>query len=421
MAITMQGAWALRVKARNAAYAQRFVVSGAETGNGIHDGMEGERVHVSGPHWVLQVQHRHTQMGWRDSSLRFGLPSVEDGVLQVDITSNDGEFGLDLDLDRDHLVLGCSLPVSQSEHVVYGSVASHDGRLLFNPRRDDYLVLDAPVDVAAVCDQHPALRSVLDTLYPNHTPGPHAGGPELSPMIVPNGLPGVAVGLLFESRAVDLVAFGDDQAAAVQALQASVGRVPFQAFSMKAGADSLSRAELLAIAQIRDRAIRQTCEATPVGGLTLRFQRYHRSRAEMAGEAYRGTGLREELGQAMTDEQGQYLFRFRQPWGGARPDLIVQVAGAAKRPCFESAPYDRVANLRRIDLCVPERVCTVRAGAALAARAVVFEYVGHSSLTVVGPASGRCYQFSRTGASLVVDERDRETLNGIRSLRVKSA
>jgi hypothetical protein len=39
----------------------------------------------------------------------------------------------------------------------------------------------------------------------------------------------------------------------------------------------------------------------------------------------------------------------------------------------------------------------------------------------VGPASGRCYQFNRTGASLMVDERDRETLSSIRSLRVKSA
>lgn len=417
MAITMQGAWTLRVKARNAAYAQRFVVSGADTGNGIHDGLEGLRVHVSGPHWTLQVQHRPTRQGWCDSLQRLGLPSVEEGLLRMEIACNDGG----LDHDYDDLVLDCSLPVSQSDHVVYGSVVSHDGRMPFNPRRDDYLVLDAPVDVVSLCERHPALHSVMGKLYPDHDPGPRVGGPDLSPMIVPNGLPGVAVGLVFESRAVDLMAFADDQEAAVRALQASVGRVPFQAFSMKAGADSLTRDELLAIAQIRDEVIRHTCETTPVPGLTLRFQRYHRSRAEMAGEAYRGLGLREELGQAVTDEQGNYVFRFRQAWGGARPDLVVQVAGVAKRPCFETAPYDRVANLRRIDLCVPEHVCAVRAGAAAAAKAVVFEYVGPSSLTVVGPASGRCYQFSRTGASLVVDERDRETLSSIRSLRVKSA
>lgn len=35
MAITMQGAWTLRVTGRTGAFPQRFVVSGATTGSGI--------------------------------------------------------------------------------------------------------------------------------------------------------------------------------------------------------------------------------------------------------------------------------------------------------------------------------------------------------------------------------------------------
>lgn len=414
MAITLQGAWTLRVTARNAAFAQRFVVSGADVGNGAHDGVVGTSVFVRGTQWTLQVQHRPTRQGWHESSQRLGLPTVSEGVLRVDLASNDGG----LDADYDDLVLGCSMPVGQSEHVVYGTVSRHASDTLFNPRRDDYLVVDAPTDVATLRRRHPGLRPVLDKLYPVPVPASTAGaGTELSPMLIPNGLPSVAVGLLFESRAVDPDGH-EDEADAVRALGATVARVPFPAFTLRAGADALSRDELMAIAQIREQAIRQPCDTRPVAGATLRFQRYHRTRSEMAGEPYGGRGLREELGQTVTDEQGHYLFRFRQPWGGARPDLVVQVGGPGDTPCFETAPYDRVANLRRLDVCVPERVL----GAIDPAQtAQVFEYIGPSSLTVVGPASGRCYQFHGPGASLVVDVRDCDTLSAIRSLRLRSA
>lgn len=48
-----------------------------------------------------------------------------------------------------------------------------------------------------------------------------------------------------------------------------------------------------------------------------------------------------------------------------------------------------------------------------------FQYVGSTALTVVGPATGRCYRFDRPGATLTVDLRDRATLAGIRSLRMQ--
>ena len=55
MAITMQGNWTLRVKGRNAAFAQRFVVSGAITGNGTYDGVVGNAVFVTGAQWTVNV------------------------------------------------------------------------------------------------------------------------------------------------------------------------------------------------------------------------------------------------------------------------------------------------------------------------------------------------------------------------------
>jgi hypothetical protein len=351
MAITMQGSWTLRVKSRNAAYAQRFIVSGAATGNGVHEGTVGTTVVVTGSQWSLQVQHQPTRQAWQDSAQRIGLPTVADGLLRVEITSNDGG----LDDHFDDLVIGGSLPVSQADHVVYGNVKTYTGACLFNPGRDDYLVVDPPFDLVAVCTRCPQLLKVVEKLYPERLRARLDAPPEFTPLVIPSGLPNVAVGLVFESRSlsmaeIDAMASQDD---AVEALQTTVKRVPFKAEPMLAGIARLAQAELAAIANIRDMAVRQRYQVEPAPGLLLRLQRYTRSGAERHdGAPYTGTGLREHLGQAMTDEQGNYLFRF-QHVAEQRPDLIVQVLGTGLRVRFESAPYDNVANLRRIDLCVP--------------------------------------------------------------------
>lgn len=356
MAITLQGNWTVHVRARDAAYAQRIVVEGAEVGSGPCDGTVGRRLYVSGAQWTLKVQHRPTGQGWRDSMLRLGLPSVACGLLRVDIASNDGG----LDEAYDDLVLECSLPISRCEHVVYGEVTVHDGSSPFNPRRDDYLVIEAPVDVQALCERHPALEAVIAKLYPQRRLARVGLPMDLSPLVLPNGLPGASIGLRFDSRLDDADGCRADQEAAVRMLQASVGRVPFQAHAMEAGASILTRAELGALMHVRDQLMRQPCEADPAASVSLAFQRYHRSVSEAAGGAYRGTGLREHLGYATTDGQGRYLFRYRQRAGETSPDLLVQVGAAGGEPGFESAPYDRVAHLRRIDLCVPRAACLPR-------------------------------------------------------------
>ncbi len=373
MAITMQGSWTLRVKSRNAAYAQRFIVSGAATGNGVHDGTIGTAVVVTGSQWSLQVQHQPSRQAWRDSAQRIGLPTVADGLLRTEIAANDGG----LDDHFDDLVIACSLPASQADHVVYGNVKTYTGICLFNPGRDDYLVVDAPFDLVAVCTRCPQLLKVVEKLYPERLRARLDAPPELTPLVIPSGLPNVAVGLVFQSRALSLAEIDamPSQDDAVSALQTTVKRVPFKALPMQAGIGRLVHTELAAIANIRDMAVRQRYQVEPAPGLLLRFQRYTRSPAERHdGAPYTGAGVREHLGQAMSDEQGNYLFRFQHAAQGGpaveqRPDLIVQVLGMGLRVRFESAPYDNVANLRRIDLCVP-------ATRAQASRAALPQWAG---------------------------------------------
>jgi hypothetical protein len=49
--------------------------------------------------------------------------------------------------------------------------------------------------------------------------------------------------------------------------------------------------------------------------------------------------------------------------------------------------------------------------------AFLFEYVGRTSLTVIGPATRTSYRFVRSGARVMVDGRDRALLATIPVLR----
>lgn len=63
------------------------------------------------------------------------------------------------------------------------------------------------------------------------------------------------------------------------------------------------------------------------------------------------------------------------------------------------------------------RVVTRQAGAARPT-AFLFEYVGRTSLTVIGPATRTSYRFMRPGARVMVDGRDRASLATIPLLRL---
>ncbi len=60
-----------------------------------------------------------------------------------------------------------------------------------------------------------------------------------------------------------------------------------------------------------------------------------------------------------------------------------------------------------------------KAGAAAGPRPaqVVFQYVGHTALTVSATPTGTVYRFDRPGARLLVDARDRRSLAAVPVLR----
>jgi len=390
MAITMQGAWTIRVSTKNAAFAQRFVVSGAASGNGTYDGTVGNSVFVTGAQWSINIQHQPTAQPWRDSAQRIAFPTVAGGLLRFDIRSNDAGA----DADFDDLVLSCSLPASSADYVLYGTAKTYAGLCLFNPCRDDFIVIDPPFHLPTLCERYPQLCDVIAKLYPERLRVPRIPlpdpPPDLMPIVIPTGLPNIANGLVFQgpaARPLDsapslhgananahaksgAAELDKHEADAVARLQTVVKRTAFRATPMAAGSDRLAKADFEAIAAIRDIGIRFRCSVERAPGLLLRFQEYDRTSSEKLGSPYSGTGVRQDLGLAVTDEQGNYLFRFSPSLTDIaeeagdiaasevlatqlRPDVIVQVLGTGLTMTFETAPYGNVANLQRIDLCIP--------------------------------------------------------------------
>lgn len=382
MAITMQRAWTVTVKTKNASFNQRFVISGATSGNGTYAGTVGTSAFVTGAQWSINVQHQAGNgQPWIDSRQRIGTPATSGGLVRVDIRTDDGGGS---DADFDDLVLTCSMPVSSSDFIVYGSARTYQGRCLFNPCYPHYRVIDSPAALAAAL-QVPNVRSIIKKLYPEaipHGPGPNPPpGPYFTPLVLPTGTPTEQSGLVFRSTAAKAAVPEAEvksekdvrklQEASVTSLRGSAQPVTFDGSPVGAGVSLLERSELLSLAKLNDKISRfPTCTVTNAPGLLLNFLEYDRTDTEKLGGAYTGTGTKEALGLAVTDELGNYLFRFSRSLADIAdetadvgtgelvatqifPDVIVQALGSGMEVDYESAPYYNIPNLYRIDLCLP--------------------------------------------------------------------
>ncbi|MCP9470518.1 MAG: hypothetical protein NNA31_11030 [Nitrospira sp.] len=399
MAITMQGTWTVGVKSKSAAFAQRFIIAGATTGNGTYPGETTTApVVVTGDQWSITVQHRPTSSAaWVPSAERITFPILSAGQVRFDIQSNDSGN----DLDYDDLILGCSMPFSPSEYVLYGNVKSYSGLCLFNPCYPfPWAVIDSPILLKEAL-KHAAVRKVLEDLYPERIreylerpgvirpPRPEPDPAPFIPMAIPMGTSLSNVSRIINVPAKETVeaSTSPQKETLTHALSA---QVQIRAERMEIGALSVGRIapHAMQIAKLRD-TLRIGCSSKVQPGLLLRFLEYDRTAAELAGGPYTGAGARQVLGLAVTDEQGNYIFRFTQTLedlaaetmdivaGGPavatqlRPDIIVQIiSGGTAGVLYESALYPDVPNLRRIDLCVPENVLNPGPTACQGGRAI---------------------------------------------------
>jgi hypothetical protein len=372
----MQGSWTVSVKSKAAAWKQRFIISGSS--NGADGEYAGETstaaVSVSGANWIIRVQHEPgSGSPWIDSDERLGTPVRPAGQVTFDLFSNDSGA----DSDFNDLVLTCEAAVNDFEYIVYGKVRSYSGLCLFNPCFRRVIVIDTAVRLRDLLKYKP-VRAATEALYPDRVKrveqlaAAEEEGNETESTFRPMMLP-----------------IEGGQRLAAGALKATA-RSPNQQIAFGSTAADVISSHALDLGRLKDR-LTPICAVNDEPGLALRFQEYDRTAAEQAGGPYTGEGPRQNLGFAVTDSQGNYIFRFSQSLadiqgevdegGGLRPDLIIQAVsglGGGLGVLCETAVYNDIPNFRRINLCFPNNCLNPGPAACQGGRAI--QAIGNISI-----------------------------------------
>lgn len=368
----MQGNWTVRVKSKSAAYSQRFVIRGAVSGNGTHAGTTGTSVHVVGNQWTIAIQN-NPGGGYQLSDTQIKFPHQVGGNYEFEIWSNDTGG----DQDFNDLILACTTPVNINDFLIYGNVSLYSGRCLFNPcRRPGMFVIESDSALLEVL-KNARLRKILQEEYPERIPEDITGPippdpPPFKPMVID---------LLHDAMQprTELVYKRIKNATVKSKAKDTISRYLASNYSLlnttgrKRALEEVEFGKQKELARVLDSLMFKKCTVAPASNTTLSFEEYDRTAAELAGGAYTGTGNRRLLGDAITDMKGNYIFRFTfdMTFPGiedstdiapgesinvvAYPDVIVKVTGFEPYiVLYESAPYNNVPNLKRIDLCLPK-------------------------------------------------------------------
>ncbi len=377
MFISMQGNWTINVKSKDAAFPQRFIVIGAATGNGTYNGVVGApAVTVTGNQWLLAIQN-NPGSGFRQSDTRIKFPTISGGSFVFDIESNDAGG----DKDYNDLVLTCSSYASVTDFLLYGNVTLYSGHCTINPCYRRWVVIDTYKGLLKALDND-VLRGVIEKLYPERIPP--IPQPDPPPFFTP-----LMINLADEVQIPDKLAnvytrtnFATTDSKAKKTKEAIPQNLlsDFQLVSSRSlSANTIDKQSLvydkIQLGKLKD-SIRLFCSTDPGVNLTLNFAEYDRSSSELAGGPYTGTGNRTPLGNAITDMNGNYIFRFTQsieqlvneisndvPSGEnsvvqSRPDIIINISDSFHPTInlFESAPHFNVNQLQRLDFCFPAEI-----------------------------------------------------------------
>lgn len=380
MAILMQGTWNIQVLQKEAARDQRFIISGAASGNGTHPGVVGSPiVTVSGFDWNLTVQSK-SGTTWLNSTEKIQFPtSAFSGfkILSDDATATP-------DLDFNDLVLKVT-PVAASgatDYFVYGNVSCYKGFCrIFNPCFPRYIVIDSYASLKEAL-LNPALRDYIQKIYPDKVfeqpiklPIPIPDPPPFTPLMLP-----LQDDFLLPNKEATIFKRQENEQHnnKKSSKEANEATETFTAISSArltnpvAASGVTSAINKAAIARLKDK-IRIGCDVDAMPFAILRVLEYDRTDAEKAGGPYTGTGNRQVLGYAITDNFGNYVFRFQRTdfddlaevnadtasgeniFVQFKPDLIIQLLDPEDTGSVlhETALYANVGTFKKINICFP--------------------------------------------------------------------
>ncbi len=371
MIISMQGDWSVKVKAKFASFPQRFIIIGADTGNGIYTGTVGTTANVTGDQWAIAIQN-NPGGGYQQSNTQLKFPKTTGGDHSFEISSNDAGG----DSDFNDLILECSTPVNINDFIVYGNVSMYSGRCLFNPCWRGPFVIDNYTGLIEALKNN-RIKKYIEKIYPERIPddiGPIPPDPApFKPIVI--DLKGEAT-----QPKTELLYQRKERIEAQTRKKAKANSSEFAAANYQLLSSRKKDVSLVSVSQAQDLKLIKAieglyfrCKTEAANNITLTFEEYDRTAAELAGDAYTGEGNRRLLGDTITDMNGNYIFRFsfdmsfpgiedssdQAPGENinviAYPDVIVKVTSLSpNNVLYESAPYYNIPNKKRINLCLPK-------------------------------------------------------------------
>lgn len=379
MPISMQGAWFVKVKSKSASFSQRYIISGATSGNGTYNGATTTpEVLVNGEAWNISIQH-DPGSGFLNSTMKLQYPQIVGGEYKFDLQSNDSGG----DEDFNDLILTFRTPVTDQDYIVYGNISYYKGCLL-NPCYR-IIVIDTRLKLKEAL-RNLNIRKAVQSYYPSlidavaFNPQPDPPNDTFKPIMVPLGGPAIPEKeeVLTVSKPTE-ISIGEDKKAkrkavtyAYNALRMAETKVSGRA-ALSSEPTAANKDLFIDAARVLDR-YRLHCETGPIPHALLKFEEYDRSIAELSGGSYTGEGNRENLGTINADFLGNYIFRFKRGTTDVVGELAVDVAAGENafvqsRPdlvmtlldqfetntgLFETAPYWNIPFLKRINLCIPK-------------------------------------------------------------------
>jgi len=403
MTISMNGSWTINVKAKNAAWPQRFRIQGSTNGkDGYYNVTVSTSVFVTGTQWGLTVEHNPPGSApWKRSRHRLADFKTAGGLFTFDICTDDSYA----DMDFNDSVLTCSMPLSSSEFIVYGSVKTYSKGCVFNPCYRPYLVIEDILQLKRALG-YDRIKRIIESLYPERIkdfvkpPFPPPPPEPFRPIMIPSGIEDEPGYLVIGEAADRPVSIVEDQPTRVtratatrRTTRAASARtreelveataatavatarvVPYiskpQGYNM--ALSRVGEANLRELSRIADPIRWFPCTTKPMTETLLRFFEYDRTTEEKMGGSYTGEGNYNTLGMTATDEQGNYIFRFSMtsaltaeeagdiaageaPATQILPDLIVHILTALPNEiAYESFPYYNIPNVKRLNICIPE-------------------------------------------------------------------
>jgi hypothetical protein len=372
MAITMQNSWVVSFKSKSAAHDQRFIIAGATSGNGIYNGVPGETANVHGASWTVSVQHRDAG-GWFNSREKITSPVLSGSSYRFDIRTEDS-----VDDDFNDLVLTCSAVATSSDFLIHGNVSYYD-HCWRNPCYIGWVVIDTYKGLRQAIEHKP-IYEILEKLYPERLksviklpPNLPDPPPDFTPIMIPlsdeTALP-PKTRMEVVSKKVEQVSNNKKNPETTTYNQLISAR---RVVSKNTFASTLTPKDRVSIGMIADK-YHLFCETGPLPHAILNFQEYDRTNTELAGGPYSGLGNRQQLGFAVADEFGNYIYRFTRSLSDVideivldtasgentsytvLPDIIIQLKDATNtnNVLFETALYPDIPFLKHINLCIPK-------------------------------------------------------------------